>query len=83
MKRNNGISNQHLGINGKSIKSQRSSEKVTESDTGVTYSDIGFSENFTDEICRERIWLKKIYFVSGQQYITVRVIDSSKDPANE
>ena len=61
----------------------REGEEVTESDKGVINSATSFSENFTDELCRERIWLKKRYFVSGQQYITVRVTDSSKDPANE
>ena len=56
---------------------------MTESGIGVIISDVGFNDNLIDEICGERIVLKKIKFVSGQQYVTVRVIDSSKDPTNE
>ena len=60
----------------------REGEEVTEAYMGVINSTTSFSENFTDELCWERIWLRKRYFVSGLKYIKVKVTDSSKDPAN-
>ena len=61
----------------------REGEEVTESGMKIISSDVSFHDNPIDEICSTRIVLKKKKVVSGKQYITVRVLDNSKDPTNK